>query len=675
MVATSAIALRKALESDEVIPYFQPLVELRTGVLTGFEALARWRHSVHGPISPDIFIPLAEESGLIGSLTRNLLRRVFTAAAAIPENLSLSFNISAIQFHDRSLIEQIHWAAQQAGFSLKRLILEITESALIENIGQAQSIAQELKTLGIRLALDDFGTGYSSLRHLQSLPFDELKIDAGFVREMADTRESRKIVAAIVGLGHSLGLTTVAEGVETKEQSDMLLRLGCDIGQGWLYGPPVPPGDITGFLSAQPRTASANVSTRSPGLDPPNLEALPAQRLAQLQAIYDGAPVGLCFFDCNLRYVSINKRLAEMNGIPITDHLGRYVAEIIPEIFPKVEPYIRRALQGETFTGLEIDSPKKNAEGHHRALLLAYQPVRDEANEIVGVSVVVIDITNRKLIEEALRESEDHYRHSVELNPQIPWTSDANGMVLTAGPRWEMATGLTLDQTLNQGWVKALHPDDAEPTLQRWRASLQNGVPIDVEFRISHGDGNWRWMRSRAAPRRDSTGKIIRWYGTVEDIDDRKKVEQALRESEALLRAVFDAVPVGLVIAESPSNRVIMSNPRAEDILRRSIPPGEDMNAYRQNAFHADGTRLSPEEYPTVRAMSSGGSTGPEEMLYTRGDGIQAWIRASATPVRGKNGEIAGAVLAIQDIDQATQEKQRLLDRIAELKHQLNIRP
>src|SRR5665213_3409783 len=155
MVLTYADELRAALDADEITPYFQPLVELRTGVLTGFEALARWRHPIHGSISPDVFIPLAEETGLIAQLTRNLLRQAFTTAATLPENLSLSFNISAIQFHDRSLSGQIHSAARQADFSLNRLILEITESALIDNIDQARSVAQELKKLGMRLALDD----------------------------------------------------------------------------------------------------------------------------------------------------------------------------------------------------------------------------------------------------------------------------------------------------------------------------------------------------------------------------------------------------------------------------------------------------------------------------------------------------------------------------------------
>ncbi|MEO6911934.1 MAG: EAL domain-containing protein [Edaphobacter sp.] len=673
MVVTDAIDLRKALDAGEIVPYFQPLVQLRTGVLTGFEALARWRHPVHGSISPDVFIPLAEESGLIGDLTRNLLCQAFIAAVTIPENLSLSFNISATQFHDRSLSKEIQSAAKQTGFPLKRLILEITESALIDNIDQAQSIARELKAFGISLALDDFGTGYSSLRHLQSLPFDELKVDGGFVGKMSDTRESRKIVAAIVGLGHSLGLATVAEGIETTDQADMLLRLGCDIGQGWLYGPPVSPRDLSAFSSTQslsPSTSASARPTRSNML--PNLEALPSQRLAQLQAIYDGAPVGLCFLDCNLRYVSINRLLAEMNGVPIADHLGRCVPDVIPDLFPKIEPYIRRALQGETFTDLEIVSPKTNAEGHHLTLLLTYQPVRDEANEIVGVSVAVIDITSRKLMEEALRESEDHYRHSVLLNSQIPWTSDSEGLILEAGPRWENSTGWAPEQALNHGWVKALHPDDVVPTLQKWADCRQSGHPLDIEFRVGHGDGVWRWMRSRAAPRRDTEGKIIRWYGMVEDIDDHKKAERALRESEALLRATFDAVPVGLLISEVPSGKIIMNNPRAETIFGRAVSPDEKIDTYRRPlAFHPDGRPLGPEEYPIVCAISTGKTTDPEDILYHRDDGTYVWATATAAAVRGKNGAIVGAVLAIQDIDEATQEKQRLLNRVAELESQL----
>jgi PAS domain S-box-containing protein len=677
MAAPYATDLRRALDADEIVPYFQPQVELRTGLLTGFEALARWRHLAHGAIAPDVFIPLAEDIGLISTLTRNLLHKVFVSAAAIStsEDISISFNISAVQFHDRSLPDQIHSAAEDTGFSLSRLVLEITESALIDNIDQALSIAQQLKTFGVRLALDDFGTGYSSLRHLQSLPFDELKVDASFIREMSDTRESRKIVAAVIGLGHSLGLTTVAEGIETKAQADMLLWLGCDLGQGWLYGPPVPACDLPSFLSSRPLAFPASPeSSRDDRL--PSLEALPAQRHAQLQAIYDGAPVGLCFIDRNLRYISINQRLAEINGAPVADHLGRLAQEMIPELFPTLEPYLRRALLGEPFNDLEFSIPRPHADGHFLTFLVSYQPVRDEANEVIGISTAVIDITKRKLAEEALRESEDHYRHSVQLNPQVPWTSDPRGRILEAGPHWENATGWRPDQALGHGWVKALHPDDVMPTLRIWKNCRRTGVPVDIEFRIGRGDGVWRWMRSRAAPRRDSTGAIIRWYGTVEDIDDRKKAEQALRESEALLRAIFDAVPVGILITDSPGGSILMSNPRAEAIFRRPMPVGENLDVYRlSNLFHADGSCFSPDEYPTVRAIRTGQTTDPEEILYRRGDNTHAWIRTTVAPVRGKNGAIVGAVLAIQDIDEAIQEKQKLLELVSTLERQLKTKP
>ena len=176
MAADDANDLRRALESNEIVPYFQPLVELRTGLLRGFEALARWQHPQRGLISPNEFIPLAEKSGLQGLLTGKLLSAVFSAAKDIPAHLTLSVNISLTQLTDLSLPRHIWSAAEHAKFPLHRLILEITESALVGNTEHAARIATELKEQGSRLALDDFGTGYSSLRHLQLLPFDKVKI-------------------------------------------------------------------------------------------------------------------------------------------------------------------------------------------------------------------------------------------------------------------------------------------------------------------------------------------------------------------------------------------------------------------------------------------------------------------------------------------------------------------
>lgn len=241
--------LRQAISDNAVIPHFQPLIDLATGRLVGVEMLARWPHSTRGMISPGEFIPLAEDSGMVGPMTVSLLRQACHAAASWPGHVMLACNLSPLHLRDANLPATISAVLAETDFPAARLELEVTESALIGDLALARSLLVELKTLGVKLALDDFGTGYSSLRHLQLLPFDKLKIDQSFVGAMATDTESAKIVSAVVGLGHSLGLSTVAEGVETEEVAMLLRGLGCDIGQGWLFGRPVPAQDISALAT------------------------------------------------------------------------------------------------------------------------------------------------------------------------------------------------------------------------------------------------------------------------------------------------------------------------------------------------------------------------------------------------------------------------------------------
>ena len=587
MTEDSVVELHRGIECGEFVPYFQPLVELRTGQLLGFEVLARWKHPLRGVVAPGEFIQMAEDSGCIGLLMDGILGDAFAAMSGLPEHLRLSINVSAIQLRDRFLKQEISGAAERAGFSLSRLTVEITESALVGNIDHARSVTEELKALGSRIAIDDFGTGYSSLRHLHALPFDEIKVDQSFVQTMLTRRESRKIVAAVVGLGQSLGMVTTAEGIEDEAQADMLLWLGCDLGQGWLYGRAVPADELVEYVAEQKKLQGKNEASKRPFSEAKgfHMDALPSQRLSQLQAIYDGAPVGLCLVDRHMRYVSLNKRMAEMNHAPIVAHLGRTVAEVNPRFYVLLEQYLKRALLGEAFAGLEFEAELPDGEVQVRSI--SYQPTLDEAGEIVGVSVAVVDITEREIAQVALRESEDHHRYAVELNPHLPWTADAEGMILEASPQWTALTGLSGEESRGWGWMRAVHPQDRALIRTAWKRSIESGGVVDVEYRIQCRDGCWRWMRARAAARRGADGQIIRWYGALEDIDEHKRSLEALRESRALLEGVFKAVPVGIVIAEAPSGRVVMRNPQADAILGNPLLPTLDIAGHEQWAVTA----------------------------------------------------------------------------------------
>lgn len=248
------------------------------------------------------------------------------------------------------------------------------------------------------------------------------------------------------------------------------------------------------------------------------LESLPAQRVAQIQAIYDGLPVGLCFLDRKMRFVSLNRRLADMNGAPVMAHLGKTVEEVIPHLFPPIEPFIRRALGGEPVLGVEVQQagPEQGCEA--KTVLLCYQPARDEAGEVLGVSVAVMDITEHKRTENALRESVGHFQHLLELGPHVPWVLNGQGEVVAASPRWEVLTGQRLEQALGNGWQEMLHPEDLGPTLKSIRASLEAGHSIDVYYRIRSVRGGWILMRSRGAPRFGAAGNVIGVYGMVEEV-------------------------------------------------------------------------------------------------------------------------------------------------------------
>jgi diguanylate cyclase (GGDEF)-like protein len=231
--------LAAAFDKAEFELYFQPQARAEGGIV-GFEALLRWHHSERGIVSPGVFIPLAEESGLIGSIDEWVLRQACREAASWAVPLSIAVNLSPVNFRRRDLPDLIHAVLLETGLDAKRLEIEITEGVLIDDFARAISLLRRIKNLGVRIAMDDFGTGYSSLSYLQSFPFDKIKIDQAFVGKLGHNIHSAAIIQAILSLGRTLKLPVIAEGVETKQQLGFLAREGCAEIQGYLIGRPQP---------------------------------------------------------------------------------------------------------------------------------------------------------------------------------------------------------------------------------------------------------------------------------------------------------------------------------------------------------------------------------------------------------------------------------------------------
>jgi len=244
--------LRKALPGNQFELYYQPVVNLASGDISGFEALIRWNHPDKGLVSPVSFIPLAEETGFIVPLGEWVIRQACATAAQWPGDLCIAVNISAAQFRNPGLMQVIVGALATSGLQPTRLEIEITETVLLQNRETTLAVLHQLRELGVRIAMDDFGTGYSSLTYLQCFPFDKIKIDRSFVKDITENTGSLNIVRAVAALAKGMGMSATAEGVETAEQLDRITSEGCTEMQGFLFSRPVPASEIERlFLSGR----------------------------------------------------------------------------------------------------------------------------------------------------------------------------------------------------------------------------------------------------------------------------------------------------------------------------------------------------------------------------------------------------------------------------------------
>lgn len=367
--------LSTALADGRIEPFFQPIVSLKDGHIVGFEVLARWFDPVRGDVSPEQFIPVADRFGLLDRLLDSLMRSACSAAGQWPHTLFLGFNVSPTQLRDCELAARIAGAATDSAFPLSRVHIEVTENGFIDDLDQPRRTLEQLMSLGCLISMDDFGTGYSSLTWLSSLPFSKIKIDASFVLAMVEHRQSRKIVAAVVGLGHSLGLAVVAEGVETVAQAGLLRGMGCNLAQGFLFGKPTSAHEVAAVLSAAPlwieRTglSSAAAAESQPGWLPD-------------VCTKDGA---IAFIDPAGTVVASSPAFDRRLDILPGRSTGRHVWELIgstPEIFAEIRA---TDLLGQPYSVFE----ESTANGSVGSMLI--RPVKDFSGELTGYSVEIND--------------------------------------------------------------------------------------------------------------------------------------------------------------------------------------------------------------------------------------------------------------------------------------------
>jgi diguanylate cyclase (GGDEF)-like protein len=263
--------IRTGIRQGQFVPFFQPLIDLTSGQLVGFEALARWRSPTRGLLDAESFIPSAEVVGLVGPLTLSVVEQALKEASTWPVNLKLAVNVSPMQFRDATLAEQILKLLVATGFPPRRLDVGITEAALLENREQVLAIIHSLKNVGVSISLDDFGTGYASLAQVNSLPLDRVKIDRSFITTMVKSEQTAAIVNTIASLGHQLNVPITAAGVESEAIKREIEKFGCSEAQGWLFGRPVSGATVESFLRMHepaPAKAPQADGTDTPAIAP-----------------------------------------------------------------------------------------------------------------------------------------------------------------------------------------------------------------------------------------------------------------------------------------------------------------------------------------------------------------------------------------------------------------------
>jgi len=402
------------------------------------------------------------------------------------------------------------------------------------------------------------------------------------------------------------------------------------------------------------------------------------EQLPDLQLIYDTAPVGLAFLTRDCRYVQINKRLTEICGISVEDHIGRSVRETVPQVADQVESIVQAVIhRGVPVTGIEVQGQRADKLNTDRVWTTSWYPWKGRDGSIVGVNVVAEDITERKRAEavlaaseKALRESEARFRELADNISQFAWTADRSGWIYWYNKRWHDYTGTTLEEMQGWGWQKVHHPDHVDRVVERIRQCFETGSPWEDTFPLRGRDGNYRWFLSRALPIRNDAGDLVRWFGTNTDITEQIQAEKALRElndnleqriqSETRERLRIWNVSQDLLVVADMDGKYLNVNPAWTTTLGWS--EADLMGRSSEWLLHRDDKEKTSAE---IRRLASGRRTRRFESRLRHKDGSYRWISWKSVPDQGRIYAMGRDITELKDAENKLRETRRELAQVA----------
>ena len=469
--------LRAAVRDGELDLHYQPVVDLSNGATTGVEALARWSDRELGDVPPDVFIPLAETTDLIVELGRWVLMHACSQAVAWSQragsHLVMSVNVSPVQLRESSFVDDVRQALEASGLAPERLVLEVTETAIVTDVPDAAATLHKVRDLGVHFALDDFGTGHSSLTLLRNLPLQSVKIDRSLISKVATGAQDAVLVQLVVDAAHTLGLRVCAEGVEQVDQAQQLVSLGCDTGQGWLFGRPVP-ATTSGVPRAQGDGRTWLGSTGTP-------------------------PVALSGSE-DLIVVTDRHRFVTYVSASCRRILGRMPSEVVGRPLGELLGF------GHDEGAVTLRVPDRD--GEDRWLRGVVQPLYDGSGDVREILSVLTDVTLTVLGDQALADSEELFRSAFSGAPIGIALSDFDGRLLRVNPALALLLGRSVPDLLEMSVADITHPEDL-PGDAANLAEVRAGAVLKhrVVKRYLHADGHPVPVEVYAASVRTAAGE------------------------------------------------------------------------------------------------------------------------------------------------------------------------